>query len=188
MTGSGIPAADRGRLQPASLLPAGTSPLSWLREIRCIAVDYGKTIDNRSSPLLDGSHQVDPACTGPLRALAVAGFTLVLSSNTDRASTGAPPWRPPGSTACGALSSCQDAWASPLSGLAGVLMARFLGRAGSAACGCQQQSSPRHAPIPTRTAKAAMPKPVSGSVHQAPCQAAVIASAARTAAAWAAHR
>jgi hypothetical protein len=54
--------------------------------------------------------------------------------------------------------------------------------------GRQQQSSPRQDWMPSRTATAAMPRPMAGSSHQAAGQAAVTASASSTAAAWAAHR
>lgn len=52
--------------------------------IACVAFDYGGTIDSRTSPLLDGSRQVDPSCVAPLRALAARGLVLVLSSNTQQ--------------------------------------------------------------------------------------------------------
>lgn len=52
------------------------------RQIRAIALDYGGTIDQPGSPLLDGSRQVDPACIPVLRYLAGSGYMLVLSSNT----------------------------------------------------------------------------------------------------------
>jgi [CysO sulfur-carrier protein]-thiocarboxylate-dependent cysteine synthase len=58
---------------------------------------------------------------------------------------------------------------------------------GTRACR-QQQSSPRQARVPSHAAVVAMARPVTGSAHQPPGQAAVMASPARTAAAWAAHR
>lgn len=59
----------------------GTTP-GWLAGIRCVALDYGGTIDDPGSLLLDGSHEVDPAAIPALRNLAASGITLVLSSNT----------------------------------------------------------------------------------------------------------
>jgi hypothetical protein len=56
------------------------------------------------------------------------------------------------------------------------------------ACRGQQQSSPCQDRMPSRTATAAMPRPMRGSIHQPPGQAAVMASTASTAAACAAHR
>jgi putative hydrolase of the HAD superfamily len=52
--------------------------------VRAVALDYGGTIDSRTSPVLDGSWQVDPSCVAPLRALAARGLVLILSSNTQQ--------------------------------------------------------------------------------------------------------
>jgi FMN phosphatase YigB (HAD superfamily) len=60
----------------------GAPSLEWLREVRCVALDYGGTIDLAVSPLLDGSREVDPACVPALRCLAGNGLMLALSSNT----------------------------------------------------------------------------------------------------------
>ncbi len=56
------------------------------------------------------------------------------------------------------------------------------------ACHGQQQSSPCQDRMPSRTATAAMPRPMTGSIHQPPGQAAVTARPTSTAAACAAHR
>jgi hypothetical protein len=55
-------------------------------------------------------------------------------------------------------------------------------------CAQQPQSWPRQDWTPCQTAAAAMPSPMTGSNHQLPDQLAVMASPARTAAAWAAQR
>lgn len=66
---------------PDRPVPGADAP-AWLAQIRCVALDYGGTIDHTAAPRLGGSRQVDPACVPALRTMAGHGLTLVLSSNT----------------------------------------------------------------------------------------------------------
>jgi putative hydrolase of the HAD superfamily len=53
-----------------------------LAAVRCVAFDWGGTLDDPASELVGGSHQIDPACIPTLRELVNLGLVLVLSSET----------------------------------------------------------------------------------------------------------
>ena len=69
----------------ANDLPArgtATAPSVDLHRIKCVALGYGGTLDDRTKPKIDGSYPVADACVPVLHTLVSAGITLVLSSNT----------------------------------------------------------------------------------------------------------
>lgn len=53
-------------------------------KVRCIALDYGGTLDDRTVARdCDGNYPVDLSCIPPLREIHGLGVTLVLSTNTE---------------------------------------------------------------------------------------------------------